>query len=297
MCSQPTGDHRQLPGRGWRALGRLAACPRPQLLRPAPQHAPEDPAGGFRRAAAARDRADPGRLLPAPRQEAEAVPDHRAERGRGRRRHGDDVHLRPGPVRRHAGRDRRRAAADPLRDLHLEGRRGRRAVQARAGRGGRPGRRRLRHLRRASRTWWSRPAVQAVPAEHQGAALPRLHRRAAVLRPAPLRPRPPQDPRGRRRGRLRRRLQHRHAVRDRVARHALPDHRSRRLGPQAGVRRLLEPAPAQAVPGQRAAAAARDRLAVGAAASGCTATCRGCGCSRSGRCTSRRSTAPPATSG
>ena len=41
----------------------------------------------------------------------------------------------------------------------------------------------------------------------------------ALLRPAPLRPRPPQDPRGRRRGRLRRRLQHRHAVRHRVARH------------------------------------------------------------------------------
>ena len=36
---------------------------------------------------------------------------------------------------------------------------------------------------------------------------------------------------------------------------------------------------------------------VGAAGSGCTATCRGCGCSRSGRCTSRRSTGPAATSG
>ena len=48
------------------------------------------------------------------------------------------------------------------------------------------------------------PAVQAVPAADEGAALPRLHGGLAVLRPAPLRPRPPQDPRRRRRGRLRR---------------------------------------------------------------------------------------------
>ena len=36
-------------------------------------------------------------------------------------------------------------------------------------------------------------------------------------------------------------------VRDRVARHPRRHHRPRRLGPQAGVRRLLEPQPAQAV--------------------------------------------------
>ena len=39
----------------------------------------------------------------------------------------------------------------------------------------------------------------------------------AVLRHPPLRPRPPQDPRRRRHGRLRRRLQHRDGVRDGVA--------------------------------------------------------------------------------
>ena len=51
--------------------------------------------------------------------------------------------------------------------------------------------------------------VQALPADDEGAALPVLQRRLAVLRPAPLRARPPQDPRRRRLGRLRRRLQHR----------------------------------------------------------------------------------------
>ena len=39
------------------------------------------------------------------------------------------------------------------------------------------------------------------------------------------------------------------------------------------------------------------RRPTGSRGSGCTATCRGCGCSRSGRCTSRRSTGPAATSG
>ena len=52
-------------------------------------------------------------------------------------------------------------------------------------------------------------------------------------------------------GRLRRRLQHRGAVRHGVARHPLPDHRARGLGPQPGVRRLLEPAPHQEVRPQR----------------------------------------------
>ena len=45
---------------------------------------------------------------------------------------------------------------------------------------------------------------------------------------------------------------------------------------------------------RRAAAAAGDRRPTGSRGSGCTATCRGCGCSRSGRCTSRRSTGPAA---
>ena len=91
------------------------------------------------------------------------------------------------------------------------------------------------------------PAVQALPAEREGARLPRLLGRLALLRPAPLRPRPPQDPRRRRRGRVRRRLQHRLGLRHGVARHALPDHRTGGVGPDPGLRRLLEPAPREAV--------------------------------------------------
>ena len=87
------------------------------------------------------------------------------------------------------------------------------------------GRRRLRHLRRL-RQPRRLPRFKHFPARAEGAPLPGLRRRLAVLRPAPLRPRPPQDPRRRRRGRLRRRLQHRLGVRHRVARHPLPDHRS-----------------------------------------------------------------------
>ena len=65
-----------------------------------------------------------------------------------------------------------------------------------------------------------------------------------------------------------------------------------RLGPQAGLRRLLEPAT-----GAGGSAAASGRCCsrprrLGAADPVRTATCRGCGCSRSGRCTSRRSTGP-----
>ena len=62
-----------------------------------------------------------------------------------------------------------------------------------------------------------------------------------------------------------------------------------RLGPEALLRRLLE----------RTTAAAADRCCwrpptpSGSRGSGCTATCRGSGCSRSVRCTSRRSTGPP----
>ena len=64
---------------------------------------------------------------------------------------------------------------------------------------------------------------------------------------------------------LRRRLQHRLGVRDRVARHPRPDHRAERRRPAPGLRGLLEPAPAAAVPRQRAAAAGRDAERVGAA--------------------------------
>ncbi len=73
--------------------------------------------------------------------------------------------------------------------------------------------------------------------------------------------------------------------------------RARRVGPQARVRGLLEPQPAAPAPRLRASAAARDGLDVGAARSGSSATCRGCGCSRSAGCTSRPSTGPAATSG
>ena len=92
--------------------------------------------------------------------------------------------------------------------------------------------------------------------------VPRLQRRLAVLRPAPLRPRPPQDPRRRRRGRVRRRLQHRLGLRHRVARHARADHRARGLGPSGRSRT------SGTSTGARhgvAAAAARDGRRLGAA--------------------------------
>ena len=91
-----------------------------------------------------------------------------------------------------------RPAPDPVRDLHLEGRRGRSALQDRAGGRGRPRRRGLLHLRRV-REPRGLAAVQALPELDEGAPLPRVRRRVAAVRPAPLRPRPPQDPRGRRR--------------------------------------------------------------------------------------------------
>ena len=95
-------------------------------------------------------------------------PTHGRSETRGRRGHRDDVHLRPGPVRRHARRHRGGAEPGPVRDLHLEGRRGRRALQEGAHRRGRPRRRGLRHLRRV-RQPRGRPAVQALPAEREGA--------------------------------------------------------------------------------------------------------------------------------
>ena len=80
----------------------------------------------------------------------------------------------------------------------------------------------------------------------------------------PLRARPPQDPRRGRRDRVRGRLQHRRALRDRVARHAHADHRPGGLGSEAGVRGLLEPEPPQAARPQRASAAAGDGVHLGA---------------------------------
>ncbi len=142
-----------------------------------------------------------------------------------------------------------------------------------------------------------RPAVQALPAQREGARLPRLLGRLAVLRPAPLRPRPPQDPGRRRRRRLRRRLQHRRAVRHRVARHPLPHHRPGRVGPGPGLRRLLEPAPRQAVPAQRAADADDHGLDLGAADPGAPQRAAAVDVPDPRRCTSRRSTGPSATSG
>ena len=279
-------------------IGWPRDCPAPadQLLPPGGVGGQAGPVRGVRDPADRRDRDEPRRLLPASRQAAEAVPDAHGPGDEGRRRRRHDVHLRPGPVRRHAHRHRGREEADPARDLHLEGRRGRPALQEGAHRRGRPGCRGAGDLRPV-RQHRGATAVQALPAEREGARLPGLLGRLALLRPAPLRTRPPQDPRRRRHRRLRRRLQHRCAVRHRVARHPLPDHRPGRVGPRAQLRGLLEPPPRQEVPPQRAADADDDRRRRGSRGSGCTATCRGCGCSRSGRCTSRRSTGPSATSG
>ena len=91
------------------------------------------------------------------------------------------------------------------------------------------------------------PRFRRFPPSLKVLRYPVWPRRPAVLGPAPLRPRPPQDPGRRRGGRLRRRLQHRHGVRHRVARHPRPDHRAGRVGPQARLRRLLEPQPPQRI--------------------------------------------------
>ncbi|CAA9366141.1 MAG: Cardiolipin synthetase, partial [uncultured Nocardioides sp.] len=210
-----------------------------------------------------RDRALGRRLLPPTREEATALPGDAPPDRRGGRRRAHDVHLRAGPLRRHARRDRRGAEAGPLRDLHLEGRRGRRALQGGAHRGGGPRRRGPLHLRRL-RQPGRRAGLQAVPAVAQGAALPGVDRGPQVLEAASLRPRPPQAAGRRRRGRLPRRLQHRLPLRHGVARHPRADHRTRRVGPQACLRRLLEPQPATGPAAQRPTAAAGDRLDVGA---------------------------------
>ena len=69
------------------------------------------------------------------------------------------------------------------------------------------------------------------------------------------------------------------------------------VGPQARLRRLLEPPPATDASAPASGRCCSRRRPPGSRGSGCTATCRGSGCSRSAGCTSRRSTAPVATSG
>ncbi|CAA9361463.1 MAG: Cardiolipin synthetase, partial [uncultured Nocardioidaceae bacterium] len=232
--------------------------------RPAGVDAADAPPCGHhhvRAAAGVRDRPVAGRLLPPPRQEAEAVPDDAADRGDDRRGHDQELHLRRGPLRGHARGDRTGQAPGAARVLHLEGRRDRRAVQAgparrRLARGGRL--RDLRRLREPGRL----PPLPDVPPARARAPVPRLHGRAALLRPASLRARPPEDPGGRRRGRLRRRLQHRLPLRHGVARHPRAHHRPGGVGPDQGVRRLLEPPPPRT---PRRAAAPGDPVGVGAA--------------------------------
>ena len=215
---------------------------------------------------------------------------------RGRRRDADDVHLRHGPLRRHAGRDRRGQEADPLRDLHLEGRRHRRAVQDRAD----PGRRSAASRSTASTT------ASRTPSSRRGSCVPA---RVKVLR-YPIWSAGWRFWDLRRYGRDHRKIL---VVDEEVgfvggynigSPYATEwrDTHVRITGPgvwdlQADLRRLLEPQPPQAHRSQRAAAAARDGVRVGAADPLRAQRARGCGCSRSGRCTSRRSIAPPTTSG
>ena len=132
---------------------------------------------GLRHPAAGRDRDEPGRLLPPPRQEAEAVPDADGPGDAGRQRHRDDVQLRPGPVRRHARRHRGGAEAGPARDLHLEGRRDRPALQEGGHRRGRPGCGGPGHLRLVRQPRGA-AAVQALPGRREGARLSRSTRPA-----------------------------------------------------------------------------------------------------------------------
>ncbi len=99
------------------------------------------------------------------------------------------------------------------------------------------------------------------------------------------------------RGGVRGRLQHRHAVRHRVARHARADHRAGGVGPQARLRGLLEPAPAPADPAQRAAAAAGHGLDLGAEDPDPPQRAAAVDVPDPRRCTSRRSTGRATTSG
>ena len=154
----------------------------------------------------------------------------------------------------------------------------------------------LLHLRRVRQP--GRVAdLQAVPAGVKMLRYPGLHRRFA-LRPAPLRTRPPQDPGRRRRVGFVGRLQHRLRLRDRVARHPHPHSRPRRVGPQAGVRRLLEPPTAVAgCSTNERPLLLRDGLHVGATVPVPAQRAAAVDVPDPLRCTSRRSTAPAATSG
>ena len=179
------------------------------------------------------------------RAQAEAVPDHAAGRGDDRRGHGHDVHLRRRTCTTTCWPRSRAPQQQVLFETYIWkgdeiGERFKQALAEAADRGVE-----VYAIYDGFANLVVVAAVQAVPAVVKVLRVPRLQRRLAVLRPAPLRPRPPQDPGRRRQGRLRRRLQHRLGLRDRVARHPLPDHRARRVGPEAGLRRLLEPAPAR----------------------------------------------------
>ena len=228
MCSEPTGGHRQIlrPRRldSARAV-RRAWSPRPQVSsRPASMHTPLRRtllehlrrcswplAIGLTLVDSYRRRGKKPKPFPT------TPPARRSTVGE---RHGHDVHLRPGPVRRHARRDRGRAAADPA-SRPTSGRATRSASGSRPRWPRRPtGASRSTASTTASRTSSCRRGSSASRRPMKVLRYPVYTAGLALLRPAPLRPRPPQDPRRRRRGRLRRRLQHRRAVRDRVARHA-----------------------------------------------------------------------------
>ena len=110
------------------------------------------------------------------------------------------------------------------------------------------------------------PAFKRFPAEVKVLRYPVYSRRAALLGPAALRPRPPQDPGGRRGGRLRRRLQPRVGRTPRSG--ATPTCAS--PDPACGTCSARSPTSgtstaASGIGPQRAAPAAGDGVAVGAA--------------------------------
>ena len=211
-----------------------------------------------------------------------------------RRRHHHDLHLRRRPVRRHARRHRPRRAPDPVRDLHLEGRRGRAAVQEGAQRGRGPrggglrGLRRVREPRRPPRfkRFGPRLKVLEYPVYSAGWAFFDLRRYGRDHR---------KILRGRRRGR------HSSAATT-SGRRTPPSGATRTSGsPARASGTSSAPSPTSSTgtarPGTASGRCCWRRSRTGSRGSGCTATCRGSGCSRSARCTSRRSTGPRTTSG
>ena len=242
----------------------------------------------------ARRRAHPRRLLPPPRQAAEAVPhDAAAPRCRSAtarsRRTPSARTCTTTCSPRSPGR-----APDPLRDLHLEGRRGRRGVQAGAQRGGRRGAWRSTRSTTGSPTW-SSPRCSSGSARGCGCCEYPVYN--AGWRFFDLR----------RYGRDHRKIL---VVDDEVAfvggynigsAYATEwrDTHVRITGPGCGTSSgpSRTSGTSTASPGTTAGRCCWRPSRTGSPGSGCTATCRGSGCSRSGRCTSRRSTAPRSTSG